>query len=265
MDAGTRYEGDMAGQTALSPAARIGLPDGIVACIFDLDGVLTTTADLHFAAWKETFDALLRTVEGDRFREFDKQDYAKYVDGRPRADGVRIFLESRGIHLPLGEPDDPPDAETVNGVGNRKNVLLLQIIEERGVEPYPGSVRYLNAVRAAGLKIAVVSSSANAEAVLSAAGLSDFVDVRVDGLDIVRLGIPGKPAPDSFVLGASQVGVKPADAVVFEDALAGVAAGRAGGFGFVVGVDRIGQAEALKENGADIVVKDLADLLVEQA
>ncbi|SFQ31537.1 haloacid dehalogenase superfamily, subfamily IA, variant 3 with third motif having DD or ED/beta-phosphoglucomutase family hydrolase [Amycolatopsis arida] len=241
----------------------IGLPDHISACLFDLDGVLTSTARLHREAWKETFDAFLADREDPRFRPFTDADYAAHVDGRPRADGVREFLLSRGITLPEGEPDDPPTAATVNGVGNRKNDLVQRILAERGVESYPGSVRYLEAARAAGLAIGVVTSSANGGPVLEAAGLSGFVQARVDGLVIRREGLRGKPAPDSFLAGARALGVAPEHAAVFEDAQAGVEAGRAGGFGFVVGVNRADQAEALRARGADVVVNDLAELLEE--
>jgi beta-phosphoglucomutase family hydrolase len=239
----------------------IGLPDAITACLFDLDGVLTGTAVLHREAWKQTFDNFLRHRDGEDFREFTERDYAEYVDGRPRADGVREFLRSRDITLPEGTPDDPPDAETVNGVGNRKNALLLKVIDEQGVHPYPGSVRYLEAARAAGLKIAVVTSSANGEQVLEAADLSKFVQARVDGVVIRRDNLRGKPAPDSFLAGAKALGVSPKQAAVFEDALSGVQAGRAGEFGYVIGVNRADQADQLRAHGADVVVDDLAELL----
>ncbi len=185
-----------------------GLPDTIRACLFDLDGVLTSTAVLHQRAWKQTFDDFLRERDGDDFTEFTDRDYIRYVDGRPRADGVRTFLTSRGIELPEGEPDDPPDAATVNGVGNRKNVLLLRVIDEQGVSAYPGSLRYLEAVRDAGLAIAVVTSSANGEAVLKAAGLDRFVEARIDGIEIVERKLRGKPAPDSFIAGAEAPGCR---------------------------------------------------------
>jgi beta-phosphoglucomutase family hydrolase len=237
----------------------------VTACLFDLDGVLTQTALVHNAAWKETFDAFLRVWSKEHdvpFVPFDSAaDYHHYVDGRQRADGVRTFLASRGITLPEGSPDDPPEAETVNGVGNRKNVLVLERIAAGDVQVYPGSVAYLQAVRAAGLRRAVVSASANCREVLRAAGIEDMLEVRVDGVVARELGLPGKPKPDTFLEGARRLGVDPANAVVFEDALAGVEAGRAGGFGFVVGVDRVGQAAALREHGADIVVRDLAELL----
>jgi beta-phosphoglucomutase family hydrolase len=238
-----------------------GLPDTITACLFDLDGVLTGTAVLHREAWKRTFDEFLRARDGDGFAEFTDLDYAAFVDGRPRADGVREFLRSRGIELPEGEPDDPVDAPTVNGVGNRKNELVLKIIDERGVNPYPGSVRYLDAVKAAGLRIGVVTSSANGAKVLDGGDLSKYVEARIDGIVIREQHLKGKPAPDSFLAGAAALGVEPAHAAVFEDAQSGVQAGTAGGFGYVVGVNRANQAEELRAHGADIVVDDLADLL----
>ncbi|CAN5596271.1 beta-phosphoglucomutase family hydrolase [soil metagenome] len=238
-----------------------GLPAHISACLFDLDGVLTSTAVLHQQAWKETFDGYLLSREGVGFTPFSALDYNKYVDGRPRADGVRTFLTSRGIELPEGAPDDPADADTINGVGNRKNELLHAVIEQQGVDPYPGSVRYLEAARDAGLAIAVVTSSANGEAVLAATGLDSFVQARIDGVVIVERQLKGKPAPDSFLAGAAELGVDAGAAAVFEDAISGVQAGRAGNFGYVVGVDRVGQAEALQVAGADIVVQDLDELL----
>jgi beta-phosphoglucomutase family hydrolase len=246
-------------------AQRLGLPGGIRACLFDLDGVLTQTAKVHAAAWKEMFDAYLperaqRTSE--QFVPFDPvADYDQYVDGRPRYDGVRSFLASRGIELPEGDPSDPPSAETVHGLGNRKNELVLALLKRDGVEAYEGSVRYVHAVREAGLHTAVVSASANCKDVLQAAGIEDLFEVRIDGLVVEQRHLRGKPAPDTFLAAAKELGVEPADAAVFEDALAGVEAGRAGNFGFVVGVDRTGQRKALLEHGADIVVSDLAELM----
>ena len=243
----------------------LGLPDGIRGCLFGLDGVLTKTAKVHDAAWKETFDGYLRErarQTGEPFVPFDAvADYDDYVDGKPRADGTRSFLESRGIKLPEGRDDDPPDALTVHGLGSRKNEIVLRRIREDGVEAYQGSVSYVRAVREAGLPRAVVSSSANCRDVLVAAGIEDLFDARIDGVTAERDHLRGKPAPDAFLAGARALGLKPPTATVFEDALAGVAAGRAGGFGFVVGVDRIGQAQALREHGADVVVTDLAELL----
>jgi beta-phosphoglucomutase family hydrolase len=235
---------------------RLGLPDGIRACLFDLDGVLTMTAKVHAAAWKEMFDAYLReraAATGEPFREFRlPEDYEAYVDGKPRDDGVRSFLASRGIEL---SPDE------IHAVGLRKNEIVQRMIAEGGVEPYEGSVRYVHAVRDAGLSRAVVSSSTNTHDVLVATGLLDLFDEVVDGVVAEREGLAGKPAPDTFLAGARALNAEPAQAVVFEDALAGVEAGRAGGFGHVVGVDRTGHAAALREHGADTVVADLAELL----
>jgi beta-phosphoglucomutase family hydrolase len=237
----------------------LGLPDTIQACLFDLDGVVTKTAVVHAAAWKETFDAFLHGRDGQR--PFDAvADYDEYVDGRPRADGVRAFLDSRGIHLPEGTPDDPPDAQTVHGLGNRKNELLLEKIRTQGVEAYDGTLRYLEAVRAQGLRTAIVSSSANCRDVLRSIGAEHFFDVRIDGVVAAERRLPGKPHPDTFLAAARDLGVEPAHAAVFEDALAGMDAGRAGRFGYVVGVDRVGQTDALYTHGADTVVKDLAEL-----
>ncbi|AGL14055.1 beta-phosphoglucomutase family hydrolase [Actinoplanes sp. N902-109] len=237
----------------------------MTACLFDLDGVLTQTALVHNAAWKQTFDAFLQEwsrQHGQPYVAFDSgADYHKYVDGRQRADGVRTFLASRGITLPEGTPDDGPDAETVNGIGNRKNVLVLQKIQEGAVRVYPGSVDYLHAVKDAGLRRAVVSASANCKDVLEAAKIDDLLEERVDGVVARAEHLPGKPAPDTFLYGAKLLGVEPEQCAVFEDALAGVEAGRAGKFGFVIGVDRVGQADALREHGADLVVQDLAELL----
>ena len=248
----------MAPRADVRPGSRLGLPDGVRACLFDLDGVLTRTATVHRAAWKQTFDAVLAD---HRQEPFTDDDYARYVDGKPRRDGVRDFLASRGVHPPEGDPGDPPDADTVAGIGNRKNVVLLERLESDGVEVFEGSVAYLREVRAAGLATAVVTASANGEAVVRAAGIQDLLQARVDGIVADRDGLAGKPAPDTFLAGARALGVDPAQAAVFEDALAGVAAGRAGGFGLVVGVDRADQADALRERGADIVVRDLAELL----
>jgi beta-phosphoglucomutase family hydrolase len=243
----------------------LGLPNAIRACLFDLDGVLTQTAKVHAAAWKEMFDAFLRTraaQTGENFEPFDPvADYDEYVDGKPRYDGVRSFLTARGIALPEGTPDDPPDAVTVHGLGNRKNELVLAMIKRQGVEVYEGSVRYVRAVRNAGLGRAVVTSSANADEVLAAAGIDDLFEVRIDGVVAAREHLEGKPAPDTFLAAARALEVARDRAAVFEDALAGVAAGRAGRFGLVVGVDRVGQADELLEHGADVVVSDLSELL----
>jgi beta-phosphoglucomutase family hydrolase len=243
----------------------LGLPDSIRGCLFDLDGVLTETAKVHDAAWKQMFDAFLRDWSqrtGQPFVPFDPvKDYDEYVDGKPREDGTRSFLASRGIELPEGSEDDPPDAETIGGLSNRKNQIVLRRIHTDGVEAYPGSVRYVRAVRDAGLRRAVVSSSANCHDVLVAAGIEDLFEARIDGIVAEREHLRGKPAPDTFLVGARALGLEPAQAGVYEDALAGVAAGRAGKFGYVVGVDRVGQADALREHGADVVVTDLAELL----
>jgi len=243
----------------------LGLPIGVTACLFDLDGVLTQTAKVHAAAWKQTFDDYLRERArraGEAFVPFDPiGEYDQYVDGKPRYDGVRAFLASRGVTAPEGDPDDSPEAQTIHGLGNRKNELVLGLIREQGVQPYTGSVRYVEAARAAGLGRAVVSSSTNCRDVLAAAGIQDLFEEIVDGVVAEHQHLQGKPSPDTYLAGARALGAKAAEAAVFEDALAGVEAGRAGRFGFVVGVDRVGQAEALRTNGADVVVDDLADLL----
>jgi len=243
----------------------LGLPDGIRGCLFDLDGVITRTATVHDAAWQEMFDSYLRDRSrqtGEPFVPFDPvADYENFVDGKPRADGTRSFLRSRGIELPEGDPGDPPDAQTVQGLSNRKNEILLRRIRTGGVETYPGSVRYLRAARDAGLRRAVVTSSANGREVLAAAHIEDLFEARIDGLVAEREHLRGKPAPDTFLAGARVLRLEPREAAVFEDALAGVAAGRAGRFGCVIGVDRLGQADALREHGADVVVPDLAELL----
>ena len=241
------------------------LPDGIRACLFDLDGVLTQTAKIHAQAWKEMFDGFLRewaNRTGTPFEEFDRPtDYDEYVDGKPRLDGVQSFLESRGIELPMGSPSDPPEEETIHALGTRKNDLVLELIRQQGVEPYEGSVRFAEAAREQGLRRAVVSSSTNCRDVLVAAGIDHLFEERVDGVVAERENLAGKPAPDTFLQGARLLGAEPDEAAVFEDALAGVEAGRAGAFGWVVGVDRSGQAEALAQRGADVVVQDLAELL----
>jgi len=243
----------------------LGLPDQVTAFLFDLDGVLTRTAVVHDAAWAQVFDDFLRwraSETGTAFVPFDRdEDYNRYVDGRPRADGVRTFLASRGITLPEGSPDDPPTALTVHGLGNRKNVVLLDVIHREGVQAYEGSVRYLHAARDAGLRRAVVSASANCADVLRAAGITDLLEVRVDGVVAAAEGLRGKPEPDTFLAAARRLGVEPERAAVFEDAVAGVQAGRAGGFGAVVGVDRVDHADELRAGGASIVVKDLSELL----
>jgi beta-phosphoglucomutase family hydrolase len=246
----------------------LGLPENVRACLFDLDGVLTQTAKVHAAAWKEMFDEYLKARAartGEAFKPFDPgEDYNNYVDGKPRYDGVRSFLASRGIDLPEGTPDDPPAAETVCGLGNRKNELVQRKIREDGVDAYAGSVRYLEAVRKAGLHRAVVSSSTNTKDVLEAAGIAEFFEARVDGVTAEREHLKGKPAPDTFLAGARALGIPADEAVVFEDAIAGVEAGRAGNFACVVGVDRVGHAEALRQHGATVVVQDLEELIDER-
>jgi beta-phosphoglucomutase family hydrolase len=243
----------------------VRLPDPIRACLFDLDGVLTDTARVHAAAWKEMFDAYLSgraSRAGEQPRPFDlEHDYDDYVDGKPRYEGVASFLASRGIELPTGSPGDPPGAETVSGLGNRKDELFLRMIGEHGVEPYPGSVRFVHAVRDAGLRTAVVSSSAHCREVLEAAGIESLFEARIDGTVVEREHLRGKPAPDAFLAAARRLGVGQEHAAVFEDALAGVEAGTAGGFGYVVGIDRAGHAQALRQHGADVVVRDLAELI----
>lgn len=247
-------------------SAHLRLPARITACLFDLDGVLTRTAEVHAAAWKQTFDAFLRRRgAGELARPFDAdRDYGEYVDGRPRVDGVRAFLDARGITLPEGTPEDAASAETVHGLGRRKNELVRALIASDGVKAYEGSVRFLAAARDAGLACALVTSSENATAVVDAAGLAHMFAATVDSTVAHTLGLAGKPAPDVFLEAARRLGVEPADAAVFEDALAGVAAGRAGAFGLVVGVDRVGRGAELRATGADIVVDDLAELLSER-
>jgi len=240
----------------------LGLPDSVRACLFDLDGVLTDTASVHQSAWKSMFDEFLDSFEDGSARPFDDDDYRTYVDGKPRDDGVRSFLASRSIELPDGDAEDGPDVRTVHGLANRKNDLFQAHLHSDGIEVFEGSRRYLRAVADAGLAVAVVSSSANTREVLDIAGLAEFVDCRVDGITIRTEQLKGKPAPDSFLRAAQQLDIAPADAAVFEDAVAGVQAGRAGHFGIVIGVDRVNQPEELRRNGADVVVADLAELLV---
>jgi beta-phosphoglucomutase family hydrolase len=237
----------------------LGLPDGVTACLFDLDGVLTQTAKVHAAAWKQMFDEYLAQHGGGTFDTVT--DYDEYVDGKPRSDGVRSFLRSRAIELPEGSPDDPPDADTVAGLGNRKNEIVLRMIHQDGVQPYEGSVRYVNEARGAGLRRAVVSSSTNCRDVLVAAGIIELFEQIIDGRSAELEHLRGKPAPDTYLAGARALGVRADHAAVFEDALAGVEAGRRGKFAFVVGVDRVGHAGDLKAHGADVVVDDLSDLL----
>jgi beta-phosphoglucomutase family hydrolase len=237
----------------------MGLPDGITALLFDLDGVLTDTASVHFAAWKDTFDPVL-AEHGQR--PFSQQDYDSYVDGEPRVDGVRSLLKSRDISLPDG-PLDATSADSVNGIANRKNDRVLERIRTGGVKVYPGSMRYLQQAAKKGLRRAVVSSSANAAAALDAVGMSALIEARVDGNTLASEHLAGKPAPDSFLAGAKRLQTEPSAAAVFEDAVAGVEAGHRGGFGFVVGVNRIDadHARDLATHGANVVVNDLAELL----
>jgi beta-phosphoglucomutase family hydrolase len=243
----------------------LGLPTPVTVCLFDLDGVLTQTAKVHAVAWKEMFDPFLRrraTEQGEDFVPFDAvRDYDEYVDGRPRAEGVRAFLASRRIDLPDGSSNDPPDALTVAGLGQRKNEIFLKLIQEHGVEPYDGSVRYVKAARDGGLRCCVVSSSASCHQVLAAAGIAELFEEVIDGHVAETEQLRGKPAPDTYLAGARAVGETPDHAAVFEDALVGVEAGRAGNFAIVIGVDRVGQAAALKAHGADVVVGDLRELL----
>jgi beta-phosphoglucomutase family hydrolase len=236
------------------------LPDGMRACLFDMDGVLTDTARLHAAAWKEAFDAFL-TEHGSQVRFDPASDYDAYVDGKPRYAGAASFLASRHIDLPQGAPSDPPDAETVDGLANRKDGIVLRMIRSEGVTAYPGSLVFVRAARDAGLGTAVVSSSANTDEVLHAAGIDHLFDVVVDRRVAERAHLKGKPAPDTYLAAASMLGVDSMEAAVFEDAVAGVESGRAGSFGYVVGVDRADRVGALFEHGADVVVRDLAELV----
>ncbi len=242
----------------------LGLPEAVHACLFDLDGVLTDTASVHTKAWKVMFDAFLKQraeQSGEQFVPFDPvDDYLKYVDGKKREDGVRSFLASRDIELPDGEPDDSGDKDTIYGLGTRKNDAFQETLHKDGVKVFEGSRRYLEKVAAAGLATAVVSSSANTREVLEITGLEKFIQQRVDGVTLREEHIAGKPAPDSYLRAAQLLGVEPSAAAVFEDALSGVEAGRAGNF-FVVGVNRTDQADALRSHGADVVVADLGELL----
>lgn len=240
----------------------LGLPAGVTACLFDMDGVVTKTAVLHAAAWKEMFDEFLRQRG---LPPFTQDDYDKYVDGKPRLDGTRSFLASREIELPEGTPDDAPGTPTIWGLSNRKNQLVLDRIAHGGVEVYPGTVAYIrSAKKDLNVKTAIVSSSANTKQVLDVVGLNELFDVRIDGIVANERGLAGKPAPDTYLAAAAELGVTPGQAAVYEDALAGVEAGRAGKFALVVGLDRVGQADALRQHGADIVVQDLSELMDEK-
>jgi alpha,alpha-trehalase len=233
------------------------------AVIFDMDGVVTQTASVHSAAWKSLFDGYLKeraAKAGGELRPFTPEDYLRYVDGKPRYDGVRDFLASRDITLPRGTEDDPPEAETVCGLGNRKNVLFQKELHDHGVQVFQSTVALIRALRAAGLHTAIMSASKNASQVLQAGGVQDLFEVQVDGQVAKERHLPGKPDPAVFLEAARQLGVQPRRSVVVEDAVAGVKAGHAGGFGLVIGVDRGGNAEGLKQNGADVVVKDLDEV-----
>lgn len=240
-------------------------PDQLDAVLFDLDGVLTATARIHARCWKRMFDEHLRERaerSSTPFEPFDiERDYLPYVDGKPRYDGVQSFLASRNIALPWGDPHDPPRTETVCGLGNRKNELFNEVLREEPPRVFERAVEYVRYLRDRGVKTAVVTASKNATTVLRAAGIEGLFDVQMDGIVAAQLGLAGKPEPDTFVEAARRLGVEPARAAVVEDAISGVQAGRAGGFGLVIGVDRTGNAEALKANGADIVVGDVGDLL----
>jgi beta-phosphoglucomutase family hydrolase len=237
------------------------------AFLFDLDGVVTRTASVHAAAWKRLFDDYLEQrarADGTPFVPFNLvNDYQDYVDGRPRESGVRSFLTARGIALPAGSPDDGPQAETLNGLGARKDQYFIQSLTQHGVEVFKGTVSFIREARARGVRTAIVSSSANCAAVLDAAGLTLMFDVRVDGIDLRRLGLKGKPAPDMFLEAARRLETPPARAVVFEDALVGTEAGRAGGFRLVIGIGEGDHAADLRAHGADIVVADLGVLPIE--
>lgn len=242
--------------------ARWGLPVGVTVCLFDMDGVLTDTASVHEGAWKQLFDDFLRRRDGASFHPFTQHEYNDFVDGKPRTDGTRDFLVSRGIHLPEGGPGDPDGADTIAALSRRKNDLVQQRLDADGVKVYDGSLRYVRAVREGGLRTAVVSASENTAHVLELAGIADLFDARIDGVVTKQRGLAGKPAPDTYLAGARALAAGPDEAAVFEDAVAGVEAGRAGRFGYVVGVDRVDHAGELRAGGADVVVTDLADLLV---
>lgn len=251
------------GSLSLEPIMRSVTPDRFDAVLFDLDGVVTATARLHARAWKQAFDEFLeKRADGHPFVPFDLQaDYEAHVDGKPRLEGAQGFLDSRGIGLPRGEPDDPPGRETLRGIANRKTRLFEEALEKDRVEVYETTLNWIRHLRRAGIKTAVVSSSGHCEAVLRNAGIAGLFDARVDGVLASRLRLPGKPAPDTYLHAAAMLGVEPGRAVVVEDALAGVEAGRNGRFGLVIGVDRKNDAEALRDHGAHIVVGDLGAML----
>ena len=237
------------------------------AAIFDLDGVITKTATVHSHAWKKMFDEYLKARSektGEPFHEFTQEDYLAFVDGKPRYDGVKSFLESRNINIPFGTPEDTPDMETVCGLGNKKNAAFNEVLRNEGVETYPATVAFMEALRKEGIRVGVASSSKNCEAVLKAAKLEHLVETRVDGVVSATLKLNGKPAPDIFLTAAKNLGVKAHRAVVVEDAVSGVAAGKNGNFGLVLGVAREDNTAALKQNGADIVVSDLEEIDIEK-
>lgn len=240
--------------------------DDYDAVIFDLDGVITDTARIHSVAWKKLFDQYLAqraSRDGKHYEPFDISiDYRRYVDGKPRYEGVRSFLESRGIHLPYGVAEDKPDQETICGLGNKKNPMFLEGLKTEGVDVYQSSLRLLEALRAMGIKTAIVSSSKNCATILDVAHITDLFDVKVDGKDAARLGLKGKPDPDTFLEAAQELGVEPVRSVIVEDAISGVQAGRSGKFGCVLGVDRTGHSDDLRKNGADVVVSDLSEVSV---
>jgi len=263
------YIGDVPTESVTrEPHRRLRVPSGISACLFDLDGVLVQTAKIHAAAWKQLFDGFLKAESeraGSRFRPFNvPRDYLAYVDGRPREDGVRRFLASRGIVVPEGKPSDPASAHSVHALATQKNELVLELIEQQGVETYDGSIRFVQAVHNAGLRCAVVSASTNTRTVLAATGIADLFEIVVDGVVAERNELAGKPQPDTLLAAATALDVEPDQAAVFEDALVGVEAGRAGSFAWIVGVDRGAGAKALMSHGAHVVVTDLAELLEER-
>lgn len=240
-------------------------PERFDVVLFDLDGVLTDTAKVHAACWKKMFDEFLRKraeSRGEEYRPFSiTEDYYLYVDGRLRSDGVRDFLRSRNINLPEGDPDAPPESETVSGLGNRKNDMVNALMESEGIDVYPDSMAWVRLLREQGYKTAVVSASSNCKTILKSAKILDLFDTIVDGTVAADLGLAGKPSPDTYLKAAEQLGAEPKRAVVVEDAIAGVKAGRSGGFGLVIGVARKGNYQELKENGADLVVTDLSELI----
>lgn len=246
-------------------ATRLLLPNHVTACLFDLDGVLVESTGLHNAAWQAALTEFLDRWAhhaGRRFASYDPaRDYRDHLDGKPRVEGVRAFLASRGIELPLGDPDDPPDTASAHGLANRKHALSTETIRGHGVRAYPESVRFLHAAKAAGMPVGLVTSSGNSDPLLRSAGLAGMFDILVDGRVAAARGLAGKPRPDTYLAGAALLGADPRHTAIFEDAEVGVTAGRAGGFGYVVGVDRLGNARALRELGADIVVNELSELL----